>query len=230
MSRAFKAAILLAAAAGLSQITASANGSGAGAMSMPSSSMAPRTPEERAVEAYRNGDGHRVKGRKLEAEAATKKGGDAGKALSKARGEFEKALKDFKNAAQLNPQVFQAYNGMGYAYRKTGDFAKALEMYDQAIMMAPGFYAEAVEYRAEAYLSLHRVDDARKAYLELLAADRKQADDLMLAMKAWVAARRANASGVDAATIDAFEKWIGERDGIAKETRLMGVTSRYAGW
>ncbi len=32
------------------------------------------------------------------------------------------------------------------------------------------------------------------------------------------------------ATIDAFEKWIGEREGIAKETRLMGVTSRYAGW
>ena len=42
---------------------------------------------------------------------------------------------------------------MGYAYRKTGDFAKALEMYDQAITMAPGLYAEAVEYRAEAYLS-----------------------------------------------------------------------------
>jgi tetratricopeptide (TPR) repeat protein len=230
MSRALKAAVLLAAAVGFSQVTASANGSGAGATSMPSSSMAPRTPEERAIEAYKNGDGHRVKGRKLEAEAASKKGSDAGKAASKARGEFEEALKNFKSAAQFNPQLFQAYNGMGYAYRKTGDFVKALEMYDQAISMAPGFYAEAVEYRAEAYLSLNRVDDARQAYLELFAADRKQADSLMAAMKDWVAARRAGASGVDAATIDAFEKWIGEREGIAKETRLMAVTSRYAGW
>ncbi len=171
-----------------------------------------------------------MKGRKLESEAVDKKGGDAEKALAKARGEFEKALKYFNSAAQLNPQLFQAYNGMGYAYRKTGDFAKALEMYDQAIKMAPGFYAEAVEYRAEAYLSLNRVDDARQAYLELFAADRKQADDLMVAMKGWVSSRRASASGVDAATIDGLEKWIGEREGIAKETRLMGVTNRYAGW
>jgi len=230
MSRVCKAAILLTAAVGLSHVTASANGSGAGAMSVPSSSMAPRTPEERAVEAYKSGDSHRVKGRKLESEAVDKKPGDAEKALAKARGEFEKALKDFKSAAQLNPQLFQAYNGMGYAYRKTGDFAKALEMYDQAIKMAPGFYAEAVEYRAEAYLSLNRVDDARQAYLDLFAADRKQADDLMAAMKGWVSVRRASASGVDAATIDAFEKWIGEREGMAKQTRLMGVTSRYAGW
>ena len=94
---------------------------------------------------------------------------------------------------------------MGYAYRKTGDYAKALEMYDRAISMAPGFYPEAVEYRGEAYLSLNRVDDARKAYLDLFAADRKQADALMAAMKTWVTARRANPAGVDAASIDALE-------------------------
>jgi hypothetical protein len=52
----------------------------------------------------------------------------------------------------------------------------------------------------------------------------------MVAMKAWVAARRAEPSGVDVPTVDAFEKWIGEREGIAKETRLMGVTNRYGGW
>ena len=27
--------------------------------------------------------------------------------------------------------MYQAYNGMGFSYRKTGDYAKALEMYDQ---------------------------------------------------------------------------------------------------
>jgi tetratricopeptide (TPR) repeat protein len=232
MLRTLKGAFLLAAAVGLCQTTASANGSGAGSSrtAMPSSSMAPRTPEERAIEAYRSGDAHRVKGRKLEAEASAKSGKDAAKATARARGEFEKALKDFKSAAQLNPQLFHAYNGMGYAYRKTGDFAKALEMYDQAIALAPGFYAEAVEYRAEAYLSLNRIDDARQAYLDLFAADRTQADALMAAMKKWVAERRAVPAGVDPAAVGAFEQWIGEREGIAKETRLMGVTRRYAGW
>jgi len=189
------------------------------------------TPEERAVAAYKSGDDHRVKGKKLEEEAAAKKGSDAEKTTAKARSEFEKSLKDFTNAAKLNPKLAPAYNGMGYAYRKTGDYAKALEMYDQAIKMAPGFFSEAVEYRAEAYLALNRIDDARKAYLDLFAADRKQADLLMVAMKAWVAAHRTDANGsIDPAAVTDFEKWIGEREGLAKQTRLMAVTSRPAGW
>jgi tetratricopeptide (TPR) repeat protein len=189
------------------------------------------TPEERAVEAYRNGDEHRVKGKKLEDEASAKSGKDAEKAASKARGEFEKSLKDFKNAAKLDPKLYQAYNGMGYAYRKTGDYAAALEMYDQAInLAAPNFFPEAVEYRAEAYLALNRLDDARQAYLDLFAADRKQADLLMAAMENWVAARKADAAGVDPDAIAGFEKWIGEREGMARQTRLMGISSRHSGW
>jgi tetratricopeptide (TPR) repeat protein len=189
------------------------------------------SPEERAVEAYKSGDEHRVKGKKLEEDAATKKGSDAEKTTAKARGEFEKSLKDFKNAAKLNPKLAPAYNGMGYAYRKTGDYAKALEMYDQAIELAkPQLFAEAVEYRAEAYLGLNRVDDARQSYLDLFGADRKQADILMAAMKSWVTARHADAAGVSPDALAAFEKWIGERDGLAKQTQLMAVTTRYAGW
>jgi tetratricopeptide (TPR) repeat protein len=232
MSRTFKAAVLLTAATGLWQASAAANGSSAPAPTGGSGSpgMASMTPEERAIEAFKSGDGHRIKGRKLEDESLTKKGADVQKTAVKARGEFEKSLKDFQKAAELNPQLFQAYNGMGYGYRKTGDYAKALEMYDRAISMAPGFYPEAVEYRAEAYLSLNRIDDARKAYLELFAADRKQADALMAAMKTWVTARRADPSGVDAAAIDAFDKWVTEREGLAKQTQLMSINGHHAGW
>jgi tetratricopeptide (TPR) repeat protein len=231
MSRTFRLAVFLSALAGIGHVAVFANGSSAPAgPSAGSSSLPSMTPEERAVEAYKNGDNHRVKGRKLEEEAAAKKGSDADKAAGKARSEFEKALKDFTNAAKLNPKLFQAYNGMGYAYRKTGDYVKALEMYDQAIKMAPGFFPEAVEYRAEAYLGLNRIDDARQAYLDLFAADRKQADILMAAMKNWVAARRADAAGVAPDAVSDFEKWIGERDGLAKQTQLMAVSSRYSGW
>lgn len=223
-------AVIVVGALGSFHALVSASGSGASMPSAPSSSMRSMTPEERAVEAYRSGDEHRVKGKKLEEEAAKKTGTDADKTAAKARSEFEKSLKDFKNAAQLNPQLFQAYNGMGFAYRKTGDYAKALEMYDQAIKMAPGFFSEAVEYRAEAYLALNRLDDARKAYLDLFAADRKQADILLVAMKAWAASHRSDAGSADPAAVSDFEKWIGEREGLAKQTRLMAVTSRPAGW
>ncbi len=188
------------------------------------------TSGERAIAAYMSGDAHRIKGKKLEEEALAKNARDAEKTNAKARSEYQKSLKDFKNAAKLNPGLFQAYNGMGFAYRKTGDYAKALEMYDQAIKLAPGFFPEAVEYRAEAYLSLNRIDDARQAYLDLFAADRKQADILMAAMKKWVAARQADPAGVTPDAVSTFDKWIGEREGIAKQTQLMAVTTRYAGW
>jgi tetratricopeptide (TPR) repeat protein len=230
MFRMLRMTVLVAAAVGLAHAGMFASGSSAPAPSGGGGSLPSMSPEERAIEAYKSGDDHRVKGKKLEEEASTKQGNDADKTAAKAKGEYEKSLKDFKNAAKLNPQLFQAYNGMGYAYRKTGDYAKALEMYDQAIKMAPGFFPEAVEYRAEAYLALNRIDDARQAYLDLFAADRKQADILMAAMKNWVAARQTNPAGVAPDAVTGFEKWIGERDGMAKQTSLMAVTTRYAGW
>lgn len=228
MSRTFKGVLLLGAAFACYQAVALASGS-----SLPAASSAPSatmTPEERAVEAYNNGIEHKDKGKKFEEQAAAKQGNDAEKLMSKARGEFEKSLKDFKNAAQNSPKLFQAYNGMGYAYRKTGDYATALSTYDKAIEMAPGFYSEAIEYRAEAYLSLNRIDDAKKAYLDLFAADRKQADLLMVAMKDWVGKRQADAAGVDAAVVADFSKWVGERNDMAKQSELMALSSTHSGW
>ena len=233
MFRMFRTSVLIASAVGLAHVGIFANGSGA--PSAPAggggSSLPMLTPEERAIAAYKNGDEHRVKGKKLEEEAATKKGADIEKTLAKAKSEYQKSLKDFTNAAKFNPQLAPAYNGMGFAYRKTGDYAKALEMYDQAIELAkPKFFSEAVEYRGEAYLALNRIDDARKAYLELFAADRAQADSLMDAMKKWVATHKTDPAGVSPEAVTGFEKWLDERDGLAKQTRLMGTTSRYAGW
>jgi tetratricopeptide (TPR) repeat protein len=227
-----RSAVVIAAAVGVAHVGILASGSSAPAPpGGGGSSMAVMSPEERAVEAYKSGDDHRVKGKKLEEEATTKKGADVEKTLAKAKNEYQKSLKDFTNAAKLNPKLAPAYNGMGYAYRKTGDYAKALEMYDQAIELAkPQIFPEAIEYRAEAYLALNRLDDARQSYLDLFAADRKQADILMAAMKSWVNARHADAAGVSPDALAAFEKWIGERDGIAKQTSLMAVSTRYAGW
>jgi tetratricopeptide (TPR) repeat protein len=230
MIRSLKSVLVLAAAIGLYQVVAVANGSSpaprpGGATSMPSMS-----PEERAIEAYRTGDEHRVKGRKFENEAITKEGKSRDDAAKKAKSEFEKAFKDYKGAAQLNPNLFQAYNGMGYSYRKLGAYPQALEMYDKAIAMAPGFFAEAVEYRAEAYLALNRIDDARKAYLDLFAADRKQADELMVAMKDWAAKRKVDPAGADPAAVAGFEKWLGERGEIAKDSQLMALSGSQKRW
>lgn len=230
MKGSLKYALVVAATVAASQAIPMANGSsapaGPGAGSVPAR---PLTPEERANEVYNSGIEHRDRGNKYEKDALNaKKPEDRVKSEGKAKGEYEKALKDFEKAIGLSNAHFAAYNGMGFSYRKLGDYKKALEMYDKALQLAPGF-SDAVEYRGEAYLGLNRIDDAKQAYLELLGLNRKNADMLMTAMRTWIAARRAEPAGLDAATIDAFDAWVKERAGLAQQTASMSLASAHRG-
>jgi tetratricopeptide (TPR) repeat protein len=227
MSRRWQAALLLAALVGTYQVAARASSSSMPASAGPAARTL--TPEERAVESYNSGIAHRDKGLKSEQKAAAAPDADRAKDQQKALDEYQKALKDFSRASELNPQLFQAYNGMGFAYRKAGDFAKALEMYDKALQMAPGF-PDAIEYRAEAFLALNRMEDAKQAYLALFASDRHQADILMTAMTDWIARRRADAAGVDPAALTAFESWVKERGALANDTVQMAISQHRSTW
>jgi tetratricopeptide (TPR) repeat protein len=171
-----------------------------------------------AVVAYNRGIEHRTRGLKAEE-----------KNPAKAREEYQKALDQFKQAAELNVSSPQAWNGMGFAYRKLGDFTRALQAYDRALTIAPSF-PDAIEYRGEAYLSLDRLEDAKQAYLTLFAIDRKQAELLMRAMAAWIARRKTDAAGVDPDALSAFEVWVKERAALAHQTRAMGRSAIVRAW
>jgi len=176
------------------------------------------TPEEMARDVYNSGVRHKDSGLRNEARDP-----------KKARSEYEKALKDFQRATELVPNMFQAFNGMGFAYRKMGDYDKALEMYGTALQMAPGF-PDAIEYRGEAYLALNRIDDAKQAYMDLFASDRKQAEALMKAMGDWVTQRKADPAGVDPSALAAFEGWMKERAALAGQTVSMGLATSHTAW
>jgi hypothetical protein len=47
----------------------------------------------------------------------------------------------------------------------------------------------------------------------------------MKAMKAWVAKRRADPAGVDAAALNAFDAWVQERDTLAASVLNLGHNS-----
>ncbi|HXG53815.1 MAG TPA: tetratricopeptide repeat protein [Vicinamibacterales bacterium] len=175
----------------------------------------PSTPDERANEAYASGLAHRGRGiRHEQDEAKARTSADRLKAAAKARREFEKALKDFQKANRHAPSHVEAYVGTGFAYRKLGDLTQSLAMYDRALRLTPEL-SDAIESRGELYLDLNRLDEAKRAYLQLLGLTRKNADRLMGAMRLWISARRVNPSGVDPATIDAFEAWVAEQ-GVRK--------------
>jgi hypothetical protein len=40
----------------------------------------------------------------------------------------------------------------------------------------------------------------------------------MVSMQSWLAVHRTDSNGMRAADVDAFDKWLQERDGIAKQT------------
>ena len=141
-----------------------------------------------------------------------------------ARKEFEAAVKDLQTATAHAPDNYRAHNALGYSYRKIGNYTRALESYDRALKLAPTF-SEAIEYRAEAYLGLNRIDDAKNAYMQLFVADRTASNVLLKAMKTWVGKRRVEPAGVDAATLDAFGAWVTERDNLAMSVGNLGHNS-----
>ena len=144
------------------------------------------------------------------------------KAAEKAAKAYNKALEEFTTAVSNRSDMVEAWNYIGFANRHLGAYAESLEAYDHALSLNPKYF-QAVEYRGEAYLGLNRLDDAKSAYMDLFRDARPLSDELLTAMQKWVAERRQEAKGVAAAQIDEFEKWLGERGTIAKQTASLGA-------
>ena len=208
-----------------------ASGPGGGMSSSPSPSMQQRSPHDQAVDFYNSAE------RRLDGLAKThdemKAANDAQKVAklqAKIAKGLENAAADFERAVKNDPSLYQAYSELGFTLRKMGKFDESLAAYDQALALNPD-YTPALEYRAEAYLGLNRVDDARKTYMELFAGDRPRADALLIAMKGFVASRRAAAAGLDAAQLEAFAKWVDQREVIHSQTAaLTSQTSSFRSW
>ena len=141
-----------------------------------------------------------------------------------ARKEYAAALKDFQTAAAAKPDNYRAHNGAGYALRKLGEYERALQSYERALSLAPTS-TEAIEYRAEAYLGLNRLDEVKQAYMHLFVHDRAASNVLMKAMRAWAEDHRMQAAGVDASTVAAFDAWVRERDTLAASVGNLGHNS-----
>lgn len=204
---------------------------GGGGMSMPQSMPSSRqhTPEQQARAAYNDGVHYVKKADKaLNSSLEEKDAGKKDKQAQEAQGLYGKALDNFKQAASLDSSMPEAWNYVGYTSRKLGHYEDALAAYDKAIVLKPG-YADALEYRGEAYLAMNRVSDAQQAYLDLYAGDRALAGKLLTAMKSWVASQRANPGG-SAINLDAVDQWIQERSQIAGQTAALTRAGTASSW
>lgn len=157
-----------------------------------------------------------------EADAAA--GEAAGKLPAAAKAAYVKARESFSAATRADPNLAQAWNGVGYSSRKLGDYKAALTAYDKAIELRAG-YPEATEYRGEAYLALDRTEDAKQAYLDLFAVNRELAGKLLDAMKKWTATR-----GRKKDDVEDLNDFIKERAQIAEQTASLTREATTQGW
>lgn len=218
--------LLALAAAGLAS---GARASGGGATAAPPPAAAPEDPKIVAARHYNAAVQLRERADRLRAELPTiedeKK---RAKTEKKIEASYESAERELRQAVRLNPRFFEAFSDLGYALRKQGQYEQALGAYDTALGLSPG-YAPAIEYRAEAYLGLGRVEEAKAAYMTLFERDRARADELLAAMKAWVASRQADPGAVSQAAIEDLAAWVASRDSVAQQVPPVGA-QQARGW
>jgi tetratricopeptide (TPR) repeat protein len=180
--------------------------------------------EQEAVESYNDGISYRDKAAALEKEAASETDAKKREKLEgKAKEKHESSIKKFVSATRKDPKLVQAWGSLGYAYRKVGNYKDSLEAYAKALELQPG-YTPAIEYRAEAYLGLGRLDDVKAAYMTLFNADRPRADELASAIEKWLVKAKGGPAGVDPAKVEEFGKWASERKQLASQTSAVGST------
>ena len=96
---------------------------------------------------------------------------------AKAKKEFEKAADNFREAIALDPKLPEAYNNLGYSYRKLGRLEESLSAYAKAIVLDNNF-AQAREYRGETYLALGDLAKAQEEQAFLTQLKSPYADTL----------------------------------------------------
>lgn len=79
---------------------------------------------------------------------------------------WKPALVYLKKAYDLDSKNADINNLLGYGYRKSGDYQKALHHYALALQINPK-HTGAIEYRGETYLLLNRLADAEQALIDI---------------------------------------------------------------
>lgn len=151
-----------------------------------------KTPEEKAAESRKKAISKYNDGVK-HVEAARKIGiqGDSLYAYNyratsdaKAKKEFEKAVESFNKAIALDPKLPEAYNNLGYSYRKLGKLEESLGAYAKAIELDT-YFAQAREYRGETYLALGDLSKAQEEQAFLTQMKSPYADTLAKSIEAF---------------------------------------------
>ena len=196
---------------------------GAGAPSdETSSSQSTEKPDAAARKAFKAGVKSLDRAREYEGIAAKATNPDKrDDAQIKVNDAYGRALDQFTVALSNKGDMIEAWDNVGYVHLRLGAYGEAIDDYNHTLALNPELL-EAVEHRAEALMGVDHLEDAKAAYMNLFNHARPLADQLMVVMQKWLESHRVAANGMRPGDIDAFGKWLQERDGIAKPTASTG--------
>jgi tetratricopeptide (TPR) repeat protein len=186
------------------------------------SNPSPEKPDKAAAKAY--AAGQKALNKAHELEDVISKSTDPekkAKAQDKLGDTYGAALDQFTEVLRNKSDMYDAWSQVGYIHLRLGAYRESIDDYDHALKLKPDLPV-AVANRALACLMTDRLDEAKSAYMDLFFHERPLADELMVHMQDWVQRHRAASNGVRPADIDAFDKWVTERNGIAKTAATGG--------
>jgi tetratricopeptide (TPR) repeat protein len=192
---------------------------GGGGMGGPQieSTPSPEKPDAAAKKAYNAGMKSLNKAAGYESAAAAATNEDKkNAALEKQNDAYGRALDLFTYALSNQGDMYDAWNNVGYIHLRLGAYNEAIDDYNHTLALKPDLMV-AIEHRAEAYVAVDRLDEAKSAYMEVFNHEPKLAEGLLGTMRQWLVAHHENARGMRGSDIEAFDKWVSERDGIAKQ-------------
>jgi tetratricopeptide (TPR) repeat protein len=128
---------------------------------------------------------------------------------------YGRALEQFTEVLRNKNDMYEAWAKIGFIHLHFGAYREAIDDFNHALALKPDL-PEAIEQRGEAFMGVDHLDEAKAAYMDLFYHARPLADQMMTAMQTWLQSHRVSAGGMRPADIDAFDKWLQEREGIAK--------------
>lgn len=143
-----------------------------------------KTPEEaaelikKATKEYNKGVKHMDKARKQAQKGdSTYAFNYRATTAAKTKKEYEKAVKRFNKAIKHKAEFSEAFNNLGYCYRKLGKLEESLEANSKALKLNPDF-PQAIEYLGETFLALDSLGRANEQLRRLKKLESSYADTL----------------------------------------------------
>jgi tetratricopeptide (TPR) repeat protein len=162
--------------------------------------------------AYRGGQRELDAAAKLADKAADAPSEEKRQALLEKRTKaLQQAVEKFQEAIGYQPDLLDAYTGLGAALRELGQYGDALQVHARALE-ADSDREEDFRGWAGSLLALDMLGDATTAYTRLATSRPDQAAILMETMKAWLAEKQADPGDLSPEDVQRLADWIAQHE------------------